>query len=159
MVVLGTQVVRLEKPPVSPRGGIGGIKVRLYKALARKPACFGEQRKPYFRIAVEPVFRGAWHAVDSLLGDNASMFEALLQQSVRVWQAAPLGTLLPKRALLPALGANGRSMGSTASLGSFSGGRVDRSLLSSSSILVGIAAFVVAMALIGLMPIFGKLVL
>lgn len=38
-------------------------------------------------------------------------------------------------------------------------GNVGRSFPSGSSILVGIEAFVVAMALIGVMPIFGKLVL
>ena len=100
------------------------------------------------------------------------MLEALLQQRVRIRQATPLGALLPKSAPLPVLSANGRPMSATAGLGvsvfgsggvglgfpSGSGG-VGRSFPSGSSILVGIAAFVVAMAFVGAMLVFGKLVL
>ena len=86
---------------------------------------------------------------------------------------------MPKSASLPALSANGRPMGATAGLGAFiSGGAfvgafagvgtrdriigrggVGRGFPSGSSILVGIAAFVFAMAFVGAMPVFGKLVL
>ena len=74
---------------------------------------------------------------------------------------------MPKSAPLPALSANGRPMSATAGLGVFgSGGAfvggcgdVGRGFPGGSSILVGIAAFVVAMAFVGAMLIFGKLVL
>ena len=86
---------------------------------------------------------------------------------------------MPKSAPLPALSANGRPMSATAGLGVFvSGGAfvgafagvgirdriigsggVGRSFPSGSSILVGIAAFVVTMAFVGAMLVFGKLVL
>ena len=116
-MVLGAQVVRLEKSPVPFRGRVNGIEMRLAEALPRETARAGKQREIHFRIVVEPIFRSARRAVDSLLGDSARMFEALLQQRVRIRQAAPRGTLLPKSALLPALDANGRPMSAAASFG------------------------------------------
>lgn len=199
-MVFGAQVVRLEKPLVSLRGRIDGIEVRLNEAFPREAARLRKQREVHFRVVVEPIFRSARRAADSLLGDNARMLEALLQQRVRIRQATPLGALLPKSAPLPALSANGRPMSATAGLGvgvfgsggafvgAFAGvgtrdriigsggvglgncggcglgncggcGGVGRSIPSGSSILVGIAAFVVAMAFVGAMLVFGKLVL
>ena len=189
-MVFGAQVVRLEKPLVPLRGRIDGIEVRLNEAFPREAARLRKQREVHFRIVVEPIFRSARCAADSLLGDNARMLEALLQQRVRIRQATPLGALLPKSAPLPALSANGRPMGATAGLGVFgSGGAfvcafagvgtrdriigsggvgrsncggsggVGRSFPSGSSILVGIAAFAFAMAFVGAMLVFGKLVL
>ena len=189
-VVFGAQVVRLKKPLVPLRGRIDGIEVRLNEAFPRKAARLRKQREVHFRVVVEPIFRSARRAADSLLGDNARMLEALLQQRVRIRQATPLGALLPKSAPLPALGANGRPMSTTAGLGVFGSGgafvgavgrlgtrdriigsggvgrgfpsgsgNVGRSFPSGSSILVGIAAFVVAMAFVGAMLVFGKLVL
>ena len=86
---------------------------------------------------------------------------------------------MPKSAPLPALSANGRPMSAAAGLGVFGSsdafvgafgrvgtrdriigsGGVGRGFPSGSSILVGIAAFVVAMAFVGTMLVFGKLVL
>ena len=180
-MVFGAQVVRLEKSLVPLRGRIDGIEVRLNEAFPREAARLRKQREVHFRVVVEPIFRSARRAADSLLGDNARMLEALLQQRVRIRQATPLGALLPKSAPLPALSANGRPMSATAGLGvgvfgsggafvgAFAGvgtrdriigsGGVGRSFPSGSSILVGIAAFVVAMAFVCAMLIFGKLVL
>ena len=189
-MIFGAQVVRLEKPLVPLRGRIDGIEVRLNEAFPREAARLRKQREVHFRVVVEPIFRSARRAADSLLGDNARMLEALLQQRVRIRQATPLGALLPKSAPLPALGANGRPMSATAGLGVFGNGgafvgafagvgtrdriigsggvgrgfpggsgNVGRSFPSGSSILVGIAAFVVAMAFVGAMLAFGKLVL
>lgn len=189
-VVFGAQVVRLEKPLVPLRGRIDGIEVRLDEAFPREAARLRKQREVHFRVVVEPIFRSARRAADSLLGNNVRMLEALLQQRVRIRQATPLGALLSKSAPLPALSANGRPMSATAGLGVFvSGGAfvgafagvgtrdriigsggvgrgfpsgsgdVGRGFPSGNSILVGIAAFVVAMAFIGAMLVFGKLVL
>ena len=189
-VVFGAQVVRLEKPLVPLRGRIDGIEVRLNEALPREAARLRKQREVRFRVVVEPIFRSARRAADSLLGDNARMLEALLQQRVRIRQATPLGALLPKSAPLPALSANGRPMGATAGLGVFGSGGAfvgafagvgtrDRIIGSGgvgrgfpsgsggvglgfpggSSILVGIEKFAFAMAFVGAMLVFGKLVL
>ena len=121
-VVFGAQVVRLEKPLVPLRGRIDGIEVRLNEAFPREAARLRKQREIHFRVVVEPIFRSARRAVDSLFGDNARMLEALLQQRVRIRQATPLGVLLPKSAPLPALSANGRPMSATAGLGVFGSG-------------------------------------
>lgn len=180
-MVFGAQVVRLEKPLVPLRGRIDGIEVCLNEAFPREAARLRKQREVHFRIVVEPIFRSARCAADSLLGDNARILEALLQQRVRIRQATPLEALLPKSAPLSALSANGRPMSATAGLGvgvfgsggafvgAFAGvgtrdriigsGGVGRGFPGGSSILVGIAAFVVAMAFVGAMLIFGKLVL
>ena len=107
-MIFGAQVVRLEKPLVPLRGRIDGIEVRLDEAFPREAARLRKQREVHFRVVVEPIFRSARRAVDSLLGDNARMLETLLQQRVRIRQATPLGALLPKSAPLPALSANGR---------------------------------------------------
>ena len=94
-VVFGAQVVRLEKPLVPLRGRIDGIEVRLNEAFPREAARLRKQREVHFRVVVEPIFRSARRAADSLLGDNARMLEALLQQRFRIRQATPLGALLP----------------------------------------------------------------
>ena len=180
-MVLGAQVVRLEKSPVPFRGRVNGVEMHLDEALPRETARASKQREIHFRIVVEPIFRSARRAVDSLLGDSARMLEALLQQRVRIRQAAPRGALLPKSALLPALGADGRPMSATASFGVVSSGNVDSNAFvgaftsvgarnhiiggdcicrgDCSGAFVGIATFVVAMALVGAMFVFGKLVL
>ena len=83
-MILGAQVVRLEKSPVPFRGRVNGIEMRLDEALPRETARAGKQREIHFRIVVEPIFRSARRAVDSLLGDSARMLEALPQQRVRI---------------------------------------------------------------------------
>ena len=189
-MILGAQVVRLEKSPVPFRGRVNGVEMRLDEALPRETARAGKQCEIHFRIVVEPIFRSARRAVDSLLGDSARMLETLLQQRVRIRQATPRGALLPKSALLPALGANGRPMSATASFSVVSSGNVGSNdcggNVGSSAFVgaftsvgarnhiiggdcicrgdcggafVGIAAFAFAMALVGFMPVFDKLVL
>ena len=116
-MILGAQVVRLKKSPVPFRGRVNGVEMRLDEALPRETARASKQREIHFRIVVEPIFRSARRAVYSLLGNNARMLKAFLQQRVGIWQPAPFGALLSQSALLPALRANSRPMGAAASFG------------------------------------------
>ena len=116
MMVLRAQIMRLEQPLVPLRGGVCGIEVRFDKTLPRELSRLGEQRKLHFRVVVEPVLRVARFALDPLLGDRARMFDALLQQRVRVGQAVPSGAFLPASpALSSALCAKGGTLGAAAS--------------------------------------------